>query len=43
MALYHEGRYDDAKSLFELMIEQEPHLFWPRYERALCIRNLRDF
>ena len=43
MALYDEGRYDDAKSLFELMIEQEPHLFWPRYERALCIRNLRDF
>ena len=43
MALYHEGRYEEAKSLFELIIEQEPHLFWPRYERALTIRNLRDF
>lgn len=43
MSLYHEGRYEDAKSLFQLIIEQEPHLFWPRYERALTIRNLRDF
>jgi len=43
MALYHEGRYEDAKGLFELIIEQEPQLFWPRYERALSIRNLRDF
>ncbi len=43
MSLYHEGRYEDAKSLFEVIIEQEPHLFWPRYERALAIRNLRDF
>ncbi len=43
MSLYHEGRYEEAKSLFELIVEQEPHLFWPRYERALTIRNLRDF
>lgn len=43
MSLYHEGRYEEAKSLFELIIEQEPQLFWPRYERALTIRNLRDF
>ncbi len=43
MSLYHEGRYEDAKDLFEMIIEQEPHLFWPRYERALAIRNLRDF
>ena len=43
MALYHEGRYEDALGLFEIIIEQEPHLFWPRYERALCIRGLRDF
>ncbi len=43
MSLYHEGRYEDAKGLFEVIIEQEPHLFWPRYERALAIRNLRDF
>jgi DNA-binding winged helix-turn-helix (wHTH) protein/tetratricopeptide (TPR) repeat protein len=43
MALYHEGRYEEAKGLFDLIIEQEPHLFWPRYERALTIRNLRDF
>ncbi len=43
MSLYHEGRYEEAKVLFEVIIEQEPHLFWPRYERALAIRNLRDF
>jgi DNA-binding winged helix-turn-helix (wHTH) protein/tetratricopeptide (TPR) repeat protein len=43
MSRYHEGRYEEAKSLFELIIEQEPQLFWPRYERALTIRNLRDF
>jgi DNA-binding winged helix-turn-helix (wHTH) protein/tetratricopeptide (TPR) repeat protein len=43
MSLYHEGRYKEAKSLFELIIEQEPHLFWPRYEHALTIRSLRDF
>jgi DNA-binding winged helix-turn-helix (wHTH) protein/tetratricopeptide (TPR) repeat protein len=43
MALYQEGRYEEAKGLFDLIIEQEPHLFWPRYERALTIRNLRDF
>ena len=43
MALYHEGRYEEAKGLFDLIIEQEPHLFWPRYEHALTIRNLRDF
>ena len=43
MSLYHEGRYPEAKSLFDLIIEQEPHLFWPRYERALTIRSLRDF
>jgi DNA-binding winged helix-turn-helix (wHTH) protein/tetratricopeptide (TPR) repeat protein len=43
MSLYHEGRFEEAKNLFEVIIEQEPHLFWPRYERALTIRNLRDF
>ena len=43
MSLYHEGRYEEAKVLLEVIIEQEPHLFWPRYERALAIRNLRDF
>ncbi len=43
MVLYREGRYGDARELFELVIEQEPHLFWPRYERALTLRNLRDY
>ena len=43
MALYREGRYQDARELFEVIIEQEPHLFWPRYERALALRNLRDY
>ena len=43
MVLYKEGRYDDARELFEVVIEQEPHLFWPRYERALTLRNLREY
>ncbi len=43
MALFHEGQYKEAKSLFELIVEQEPQLFWPRYELALTIRNLRNF
>ena len=43
MVLYKEGRYSDAKELFEVVIEQEPHLFWPRYERALTLRNMREY
>lgn len=43
MALFHEGRYADAIGLFDVIIEQEPHLFWPRYERALALRNMREF
>ena len=38
-----EGRYDDAQNMFEVIIKQDPKLFWPRYEYALCARNLRDF
>ena len=42
MSLYHEGRYQDARELLQVVIEQEPHLFWPRYEHALATRNLRE-
>ena len=43
MSLQFEGNYEDAKQLFGVIVEQDPELFWPRYEYALCVRNLRDF
>ena len=43
MSLEYEGNYEDAKQLFAVIVEQDPALFWPRYEYALCVRNLRDF
>jgi len=43
MSLEYEGNYADAKQLFAVIVEQDPELFWPRYEYALCVRNLRDF
>ncbi|MCO4811426.1 MAG: tetratricopeptide repeat protein [Gammaproteobacteria bacterium] len=43
MSLEFEGNYEDAKRFFQVIIEQDPALFWPRYEYALCVRNLRDF
>jgi DNA-binding winged helix-turn-helix (wHTH) protein/tetratricopeptide (TPR) repeat protein len=43
MSLQYEGRYAEAQRLFQVVIEQEPDLFWPRYEYALTARNLRDF
>ncbi len=43
MSLEFEGNYEDAKQLFAVIIEQDPKLFWPRYEYALCVRNLRDY
>lgn len=43
MSLQFEGDYEEAKRFFEVIIEQDPSLFWPRYEYALCVRNLRDW
>lgn len=43
MNLEFEGRYEEAQRMFQVIIEQDPELFWPRYEYALCARNLRDF
>ena len=43
MSLQFEGNYEDAKQLFAVIVEQDPELFWPRYEYALSVRNLRDF
>ena len=43
MSLEYEGNYEEAKRFFQVIIEQDPDLFWPRYEYALCVRNLRDF
>lgn len=43
MALQFEGRYAEARRLFQVIIEQEPSLFWPRFEFALAARNMRDY
>jgi DNA-binding winged helix-turn-helix (wHTH) protein/tetratricopeptide (TPR) repeat protein len=43
MSLEFEGRYEEAQRMFQVIIDQEPRSFWPRYEYALCARNLRDF
>lgn len=43
MALQFEGRPEEAQRLFQVITEQEPDLFWPRYEYALAARNMRDF
>ena len=43
MSLEFEGRYAEAQRMFQVIIDQEPQSFWPRYEYALCARNLRDF
>ena len=43
MSLQSEGRFDEAQRMFQIIIEQDPQLFWPRYEYAICARNLRDF
>ena len=41
MSLEFEGQFEEAQRLFQVVIEQEPELFWPRYEYALCERMLR--
>ncbi len=43
MSLQFEGDYVEAQRMFQVIVEQEPHLFWPRYEYALSTRNLRDY
>lgn len=37
------GDYSQAIDLFQLVVSQEPELWWPRYEIAICHRNLREF
>ncbi|MEJ2127629.1 MAG: winged helix-turn-helix domain-containing protein [Woeseiaceae bacterium] len=43
MSLQFEGRYQEAQRLFQVIVEQQPELFWPRYEYALAARNMRDY
>jgi DNA-binding winged helix-turn-helix (wHTH) protein/tetratricopeptide (TPR) repeat protein len=38
-----QGRLAEARTLFGLAAEQEPELFWLRYEIALCTRDLREW
>ena len=43
MSLEFEGRYEEAQRMFQVIIDQEPQSFWPRYEYAICARNRRDY
>ncbi|MEM7432056.1 MAG: tetratricopeptide repeat protein [Pseudomonadota bacterium] len=43
MSLQLEGNYVEAQRMFRVIMEQEPSLFWPRYEYALSTRNLREY
>lgn len=43
LSLEFAGRFEEAQQLFRVVMEQEPGLFWPRYEYALCARNLREW
>lgn len=38
-----QGKLEEARQLFRLASEQEPELFWLRYEIALCTRDLREW
>ena len=38
-----QGKLEEARTMFRLASEQEPELFWPRYEIALCTRDLREW
>jgi DNA-binding winged helix-turn-helix (wHTH) protein len=38
-----QGRYEDARTLFQVAASKEPELFFLRYEIALCARNLREW
>ncbi len=38
-----QGKYAEARKLFEVASNQEPELFWLRYEIALCTRDLREW
>jgi len=37
------GDFAQARDLFEVVVSQEPELFWARYEIALCTRNLHEY
>ena len=38
-----QGRYEDARTLFQVAANEEPDLFFLRYEIALCTRDLREW
>lgn len=38
-----QGRFREARQLFETAAAEEPGLFWLRYEIALCTRQLREW
>ena len=38
-----QGELEEARTLFRVAAEQEPELFWLRYEIALCTRDLREW
>ena len=38
-----QGKLDEARQMFRVAADQEPELFWLRYEIALCTRDLREW
>jgi len=38
-----QGKLEEARQLFRVAADQEPELFWLRYEIALCTRDLREW
>ncbi len=38
-----QGRYEDARTLFQVAANEEPEHFFLRYEIALCARDLREW
>lgn len=43
LSLELQGKLEQARDLFRVAAEQEPELFWLRYEIALCTRDLREW
>lgn len=42
LALQLKGEVAQARVYFEVAVRQEPELFWPRYELALCMRDMGE-
>ncbi|MEM7278435.1 MAG: tetratricopeptide repeat protein [Pseudomonadota bacterium] len=43
LSLELQGKLEQARDLFRVAAQQDPELFWLRYEIALCTRDLREW